>query len=271
MSAASMQAKVYPEKKTRQVEELKELVKQSSVIGIVKISGIGTRQLQGIKRSLRDKAAIRVVKNTLVKKAIEEAGEKKKGIEKVLSLLKEQNAFIFTNMSPFKLSIIFSKNKVKAPAKAGTIATNDVVVPSGNTGFTPGPVISQLNEVGLPTRVESGSIWITKDAVVARKGDKISQNLAIVLSRLGILPFEVQLRLACAYENGEIVSAEVLDIDEAKILKDLREAHRSAINLAVFAGIVNSETVTLLLAKAEMEAKALQKAIESKEGSKKKA
>lgn len=271
MSAASMQAKVYPEKKTRQVEELKELVKQSSVIGIVKISGIGTRQLQGIKRSLRDKAAIRVVKNTLVKKAIEEAGEKKKGIEKVLSLLKEQNAFIFTNMSPFRLSIIFSKNKVKAPAKAGTIATNDVVVPSGNTGFTPGPVISQLNEVGLPTRVESGSIWITRDAVVAKKGDKISQNLAIVLSRLGILPFEVQLRLACAYENGEIVSAEVLDIDEAKILKDLREAHRSAINLAVFAGIVNSETVTLLLAKAEMEAKALQKAIESKEGSKKKA
>nr|MDO8100721.1 50S ribosomal protein L10 [Candidatus Njordarchaeota archaeon] len=271
MSVTSMHAKVYPEKKVRQVEELKELVRQSSVIGIVKISGIGTRQLQGIKRSLHGKAVIRVVKNTLVKKAIEEEGEKKKGIDKVLSLLKEQNAFIFTNMSPFKLGIVFSKNKVKAPAKAGTIATNDVVVPSGNTGFTPGPVISQLGEVGLPTRVESGSIWVTRDTVVARKGDKISQNLAIVLSRLGILPFEVQLRLACAYEKGEIISGEVLDIDEAKILNDLREAHRSAINLAVFAGLVNSETVTLLLAKAEMEAKALRNAIEGKERSRKKA
>jgi large subunit ribosomal protein L10 len=271
MSAVSMQARVYPERKSRQLEELKELVKQSSVIGIIKISGVGTRQLQGIKRSLHDKAVIKVVKNTLVKKAIEEAGSKKKGIEKVLSLLTKQNAFVFTNMSPFRLGVILSKSKVKAPAKAGAIAMNDIVVPSGNTGFTPGPVISQLTEVGLPTRVESGSIWITRDAVVAKKGDKVSQNLAIVLSRLGILPFEVKLHLESAYENGEIVPGEILDIDEAKILNQLREAHRSAINLAVFAGIVNSETVTLLLAKAEMEANALQKAIESKEGSKKKA
>jgi large subunit ribosomal protein L10 len=270
MLATATQARIYPQKKADQVKELKELVKQSSVIGIVKISGIGTRQLQGIKRSLGDKAVIRVVKNTLVKKAIEEAGEKKRGIEKVLTLLKEQNAFIFTNMSPFKLSIVFSKNKVKAPAKAGSMAMNDVVVPSGNTGFTPGPVISQLNEVGLPTRVESGSIWITKDAVVAKKGDRISQNLAIVLSRLAILPFEARLRLACAYENGEIVPGDVLDIDEERTLNELREAHRMAINLAVFAGIVNSETVTLLLAKAEMEAKALQKMVESREGAKKK-
>lgn len=271
MSAVTMQARTYPAKKTQQLEELKQLVKQSSVIGIVQISGIGTRQLQGIKRSLHDQAVIKVVKNTLVKRAIQEAGEKKKGIEKVLTLLQRQNAFVFTNMSPYRLGAIFSKSKVKAPAKAGSIATNDVVVPSGNTGFTPGPVISQLNEVGLPTRVESGSIWITKDAVVAKKGDKVSPNLAIVLSRLGILPFEVQLRLACAYENGEIVPGASLDIDEAKILNELREAHRSAINLAVFAGIVNSDTVTLLLAMAEAEAKALQKAIEEKEGTKKKA
>jgi large subunit ribosomal protein L10 len=268
MAVATRASKTYPKKKVQQVDELRELVKKYNVIGIVKISGIGTRQLQGIKRSLSDKAVIKVVKNTLVRKAIEGVGGKKTGVEKILPLLSQQNAIIFTDMVPYRLSIIFSKNKAKAPAKPGSIALNDVLVSAGNTGFTPGPIISQLGEVGLPTRVESGSIVITRDTVVAKKGNKISQNLAIVLSRLGIEPFEVQLRLASAYENGEIISGNVLDIDEEKVLNQLREAYQSAINLSVFAGIVNSDTIKTMIAKAEMEVKAIQNAIESKKKTK---
>jgi large subunit ribosomal protein L10 len=264
MATASIETKPHPQKKTQQVAELVDLIGKSSVIGIVKISNIGTRQLHGIKRSLRGQAAVKVVKNTLVKKAAEKVGSGKRGIGQLTPLLNGQNAFIFTNMSPYKLAMIFSKSKVKAPAKAGSIALNDVVVPAGNTGFTPGPIISQLGEVKLPTRVEGGSIWITRDTVVASKGEKISQTLAIILSRLGIEPFEVQLRLASAYDNGEILPASVLDLDEEKMMNELREAYKSAINLSVYAGIVNSETITMLLAKGQGEATAIQRIIESK-------
>ncbi|WXG42714.1 MAG: 50S ribosomal protein L10 [Promethearchaeati archaeon SRVP18_Atabeyarchaeia-1] len=264
MTTASRDSKTHPVKKTQQVAELTGLIEQSNVIGIVKISNIGTRQLQGIKRSLSGQAAVKVVKNTLVKKAAENVDGKKHGIELLTPLLSGQNAFIFTNMSPYKLAMIFSKSKVKAPAKAGSIALNDVVVPAGNTGFTPGPIISQLGEVKLPTRVEGGSIWITRDTVVAAKGERISQTLAIILSRLGIEPFEVQLRLASAYDNGEILPASVLDLDEEKMVNELREAYRSAINLSVYAGIVNSDTITMFLAKGEREATAIQKMIEGK-------
>jgi large subunit ribosomal protein L10 len=264
MSAASVETKAYNEKKTGQVAELTSLIEQSNVIGIVKISNIGTRQLQGIKRSLRGQATVKVVKNTLVKKAAEKVDGKKRGIEQLIPLLSGQNAFIFTNMSPYKLALIFSKSKVKAPAKAGSVALNDVLVPAGNTGFTPGPIISQLGEVKLPTRVESGSIWITRDTVVAAKGEKVSQTLAIVLSRLGIEPFEVQLRLASAYDNGEILPSSVLDLDEGRMISDLREAYRSAINISVYAGIVNEDTIIMLLAKGEREATAIQKMIDSK-------
>jgi large subunit ribosomal protein L10 len=268
MAAATTQAKSYPQKKVQQIDELTKLIERSNVIGIVKTSGIGTKQLQGIKRGLLGQASIKVVKNTLVRKAIENVDGKKKGVEKLNPLLVGQNAFIFTDMSPFRLSVIFSKSKVKAPAKAGTIAISDVLVPAGNTGFTPGPIISQLGEVGLPTRVESGSIWITKDSVAVKKGDKISSTLAIILSRLGIEPFEVQLRLASAYENGEIVSGDVFDIDEERVINQLREAHQYAVNLTVFAGIVNEDTVTLLVTKAEREATALQQMIETKKAAK---
>jgi large subunit ribosomal protein L10 len=268
MVVASTQAKSYPYKKVQQIDELTKLIERSNVIGIVKTSGIGTRQLQGIKRSLREQASIKVVKNTLVRKAIEKVDGKKQGVDRLAPLLVGQNAFIFTDMSPFRLSVIFSKSKVKAPAKAGSVATNDVVVPAGNTGFTPGPIISQLGEVGLPTRVESGSIWITRDSVVVKKGDKVSQTLAIVLSRLGIEPFEVQLRLASAYEKGEIISGAVFDIDEERVINQLREAQNNAINLSVFAGIVNTDTVTFLVTKAESEATALKQMIDAKKAAK---
>jgi hypothetical protein len=101
-----------------------------------------------------------------------------------------------------------------------------------------------------------------------KKGDKISSTLAIILSRLGIEPFEVQLRLASAYENGEIVSGDVFDIDEERVINQLREAHQYAVNLTVFAGIVNEDTVTLLVTKAEREATALQQMIETKKAAK---
>jgi large subunit ribosomal protein L10 len=268
MATASTETKTHPERKTQQLAELTGLIEQSNVIGIVKISSIGTRQLQGIKRSLSGQASVKVVKNTLVKKAAEKVGVKKRGIDQLTPLLNGQNAFIFTNMSPYRLAMIFSKSKVKAPAKAGSMALNDVIVPAGNTGFTPGPIISQLGEVKLPTRVEGGSIWITRDTVVAAKGEKISQTLAIILSRLGIEPFEVQLRLAAAYDNGEILPASVLDLDEEKMINEIREAYKSAINLSVYAGIVSSDTITMLLAKGEGEAVAIQRMIEGKTAAK---
>jgi hypothetical protein len=52
------------------------------------------------------------------------------------------------------------------------------------------------------------------------------------------------------------------------MINDLREAYKSAINVSVYAGIVNSDTITILLAKGEREAMAIQKMIEGKKAAK---
>ena len=53
---------------------------------------------------------------------------------------------MFTNLNPFKLNLTFDKNKIFLPAKGGDIAPNELVIPAGNTGINPGPVLSEFKE-----------------------------------------------------------------------------------------------------------------------------
>ena len=109
---------------------------------------------------------------------------------------------IFTQLNPFELILFLNKNKVRVPAKGGDMATGEIMIPAGNTGLQPGPVISEFNEAKVQTRIEGGSIFIAKDTIVARKGDIISTKTASLLSKLGMKPMEAGLALSYAYDNG---------------------------------------------------------------------
>ena len=236
------------------VEELAELLKKYRVIAICNLAKVRTVQLQELRVKFRGQILFKVAKNTLVKLAIDKVSAEKPGLEKLKDFLKDQNLLVFTDMSCFKLSILFEKNKVKLPAKAGDIAPTDIVVHKGNTGLPPGPVISEFSDVGIPTKIESGNIMITKDTVVARAGEVISEKVAGILGKLGIKPIEAKLNLKVAYEDGEVYSAETLTIDLEGFRRDIESAVQAAQNLMVNASIPAPETAAIILAKAASEA-----------------
>jgi len=238
--------------KARQVEEIKKLLSQYRVIGIASLEKVRAAQLQELKRKLEKEVVMKVFKNTLVKRAIDELGDPK--LTKLEEYLTGPNIFLFTNMNPFKLSILLEKNKVKAVAKAGDKASFDIVVPAGNTGLSPGPVISQFSTVGIPTRIESGSVWVNKDTLVCRKGEVISLQLANILSKLGIKAVEIGLSLKVVYDDGYIITEEDLAVDLDEIRKSIEEAHSYAFNLSINAAIPIPENIGLLLQKAHQEA-----------------
>jgi len=243
--------------KKAEVEELAKLIENYKVVALSDLYKVKTAQIQELRKRFGDEVKFRCVKNTLARFALKKVSGKKPSVEKLEEYLKGSNLFIFTNISPFKLSILFEKNKINLPASAGDVAPEDIVVPEGNTGMSPGPVISELSDVGLPTKIESGSIWITRDTVVARKGEVISAKLASILSRLGIKPIKAGLTLKAAYEDGLIHSGEVLQINLDRYVEDFREAASFAYNLAANAGYPTPETLPILLSKALNEARNL--------------
>ncbi|HII72588.1 TPA: 50S ribosomal protein L10, partial [Candidatus Woesearchaeota archaeon] len=196
-------------------------------------------------------------KRRLLKIALEQASKDKPGVEKLVPYLKGMPALIFTKDNPFALSKTLKKNKSSAPIKAGQKAPNDIIVPAGPTGFAPGPVIGQLGSVGIAAGIDAGKVVIKKDSKVAKEGDVIKEELAALLTRLGIEPMEIGLDLTAVYENGELFEKKVLMIDEQEYLNNITNAHRWAFNLAMEAGILTPETTELMVQKAFREAKAL--------------
>jgi large subunit ribosomal protein L10 len=244
------------QEKIKEVEELTDLIKKYKVVGIASLQKVRAAQMQEFKKNLADKVYMRVMKNTLMKMAIENCKEKP-DLKKLEEHLQGSNVYIFTDEDPFKLALILERGKVKTTAKSGDIAAFDVVVPAGNTGQPPGPIISQLNAVGLPTRIESGSVWINKDTLVVKQGEVINERLASMLSKLGIKPVESGLAMTYVFEEGLIITQEQLRLDLDGIRMDIQRAYADSLALSLSTAYPTKENMAMLLQIAHREAYAL--------------
>ncbi len=244
------------QQKVKEVEEIAQLVNKHKVLAIASLQKVRAAQLQEFKKNLANQVFMRVIKNTLMKMAIEKCQDKP-DLKKLEEHLEGSNIYIFTDLNPFKLALTLEKGKVKTTAKSGDIAAFDVVIPAGNTGQPPGPVISQLNAAGLPTRIESGSVWISKDTLVVRKGEAISERLASVLSKLGVKPVESGLAMSCAFDDGLVITQEQLKVDVERTRQDVERTYADSFALSLSIAYPTKESTVAILQAAHREAYAL--------------
>lgn len=241
------------QKKISEVEATTKQIENHKVVGIASLQKVRAPQLQEFKKNLADKVYMQVIKNTLMKRAIENCKEKPE-VKKLVEHLTGSNLYLFTNLNPFKLALLLKKSKIKTTAKSGDISAFDVIVPAGNTGQPPGPIIGQFNAVGLPTRIESGSVWITKDTLVVKESEVISLRLAVILSKLGIKPVEAGLAMKVAYDDGSIITEEELQIDLDKTRQNVENAHLNAFALSLSIAYPTTENLEILVQTAHQEA-----------------
>jgi len=243
------------EEKSSEVKEIKEIFKEYKSVGIASLRKVRASQLQELKKTMKGQVYLRVLKNTLIKLAIEELDQEE--LKKLEEYLEGSNVFLFTDLNPFKLALLLEKGKVKTTAKSGDIAAFDVVVPSSNTGQPPGPIISQLNAVGLPTKIENGSVWVSKDTLVVRRGEPINERLAGVLSKLGIKAVELGISMRAVFDNGMMINGDQLHVDVAATKQSVEASNREAFALALCIGYATKETIKPLLQTAHQKAIAL--------------
>lgn len=243
-------------KKTR-VSELVQTMKEYPVIAIVDMHGIPGPQIQEMRESLRGRAVLTMTKNNLLRLALEEAAKEKTGLEALKDAVDGQCALLATDMNPFKLFKMLEATKTPAAAKPGDIAPFDIVVPKGPTPFAPGPIVGELQKIGIPAAIEGGKIVVKKDALLVKEGEEIPENIAKMLPKLDILPMIVGLDLIKAYENGIIYGREILDIPDDYYPTMFATAAANALALGVSIAYPTEATIRPLLAKAFREALAL--------------
>jgi large subunit ribosomal protein L10 len=243
-----------PRWKRDEVGEIKRCAGEFTLVGLVDMYGIPATQVQQIRRNLRGTAVVKMTRNTLIEHAFQEMGGNVEELERHIS---GQSALIFTNENPFKLFKLLENTKTKMSAKPGETAPEDIVVPKGPTSFKPGPIVGELQQVGIPAAIEGGKVKIRETKTVVKKGEVIGKKLAEALVKLDIKPMDVGLLLQAAYYRDTVFTPDLLAIDEQAYYNNIVLAVQQAFNLSVNAVIPTKATIGTILGKAVLEARTL--------------
>jgi len=236
--------KITREVKAKILAQLEEYLRNYKYLIVAELTKVGSSELHVMRKMLRDFAILKVTRNRLLQKAIERVYGTK--LE-----LTGQNLFIFTNKNPFELYLFLQKNKIATEAQPGMIAPKDIIVPEGNTGLSPGPVLSKFSKLKVPTRIVEGSVWIAKDTVVTKKGEVINKDVVELLNLLGIKPIETTLNLRFAFDGKEILKEIRLDLEEVR--NEIKSAQDNALKLALGIALPIKEIMPILIQRAYQE------------------
>ena len=245
----------YPQKKAQMYQQLQELPSKYKVVALVRMEKVRSSQLLPLRKKFKGEVEIVSIKDKVAQKSLSTL--KIPGIEKLAEKLVGQCVLMFTNMSPIKLNILLGKNKIMMAARGGDKASIDVVIKAGNTGITPGPILTDFKEAGVSTKIDQGTVWITKDSIAAKKGDVISGKLATLLSKLDVKAVEAGIVLNSALEDKVVYNQEELTVDVEQYRAAFAQAHQEALSLSIAIGYITKENVNMILAKAAQQARSL--------------
>ena len=248
-----------PEKKIKAVQELKDLLTNNKTILIASIKDLPASQFQEISKKLRGKAIIKVPRKNLLFRAIDDS--KNENLNKLKEYFRNSVAILFSDEESFDLASMLLKNKSPAKAKPGQEAPEDIIVEAGPTDLPPGPAISELGAVGLQVQIDKGKIMIKETKAIVKKGGKISQAAADIMSKLDIKPFSIGFIPLSAIDNENKKFYSEININPEGTLEALKQLYGKALAVAVSIGYANEDTIKFMLGKANAYEKALGKLI----------
>jgi len=214
--------------------KLLKLLDEYNKVLIVGADNVGSSHLQKIRTALRGKAVILMGKNTMIRKVIRGHIENNKALEALLPLIKGNVGFIFVKDDLAFVRKVVEESKIAAPAKAGSIAPCDVIVPAGPTGMEPTQT-SFLQALNIPSKIARGQIEIINDVPLISTGSRVGTSEAALLAKLDIKPFKYGLVIKTVYDNGTVYDASVLALNDEDILAKFLNGVRNiaAIGLAI--------------------------------------
>ena len=248
-----MSAKAASWKKDR-VSELAEILSSDGVVGIVDIGGVPASNMLDMRNTLRGQLTLTMAKKTLMRLAWKQAGLEMDELEDLFEGAIQPCIVHSDSLSSFEMFAELAKTRQGRAAKEGEAAPSDIVVEKGPTEFGPGPIVGEFNAVGIPAKIDKGKVAIQKTVTVVEQGEEISGDLGIMLAKLGINPIEIGLILIGTIEDGQIFPASSLDLDLDGMRDDIITATSGAFNLACNVRWFSAVTMPTLLSKASSEA-----------------
>jgi large subunit ribosomal protein L10 len=239
------------------VSDLVDLLKSGDTLAVIDIHGVPAGAMIGMRKDLRKSMKIQVAKKQLMKIAWDQCGYKVEQLEKLFEAATQPALVSSASLNSFSLFTELKKTEAGRAAKPGDIAPHQIVVEKMDTGMPPGPIVGDLNSVGIPAKIMGGSVQIQKRTVVLEEGDVFEGEMGMMLLKIGINPIVTGLKLCGTMEDGTMFEPATLDIDYDQFNSDLISYAAGAFNLACNITWFTSQTMPTLVAKASGEALAV--------------
>ena len=239
------------------VQDLIDLIKSGDTLAVIDIHGVPAGAMLGMRATLRSDMKIQVAKKRLMTIAWERAGFKDSNLNELFQGAVQPALVSSASLNSFELFTELKKTEAGRAAKEGDVAPHQIVVEKMDTGMPPGPIVGELNSVGIPAKIMGGSVQIQKRTVVLEEGDVFDGDMGMMLSKIGINPIVTGLRLCGTLEGGTVFQPSTLDIDYEQFETDLISYAAGAFNLACNITWYTNQTMPTILAKASREAMAV--------------
>lgn len=232
------------ERKAEYFDRMKNLLSTYKKCFVVCVDNVGSQQLQETRKVLRGQAEILMGKNTMMRKVISDFLEDndKHPIGVLSTMCRGNVGFVFTNGDLGEVRSVLESNVRPAPARVGSLAPVDVIVPKGPTGCDPGQT-AFFQTLQISTKIAKGQIEIVNDVNLVTAGEKVNASQAALLKKLDINPFTYGLVLQSVYDNGSLFDAKVLDITDDVLSFKFGEALSLVASLSLVLGYPTAASV----------------------------
>jgi len=222
-------------KKQAYFNKLVNLLETHNKVFVVGVDNVGSNHLQKIRQILRGKAVVLMGKNTMVRKVLRGEASKNEALEALIPLVRGNVGFVFVKDDLSEVRSILLREKVGAPAKAGIIAPQDVIIPAGNTGMEP-TMTSFFQALNIQTKINKGQIEIVNNVHLIKEGQKVGASETNLLQKLNIKPFQYGLIIKSVYDQGSIYDDKVLDLTDADIVSKFQLGVKNIASIGLSVG-----------------------------------
>ena len=223
------------QKKLEYCDKLHGLFRKYNRILVVTSLNVTATQMLHIRNDIQGKGEIIFGKNSLMRRAVDQMKEEIPSIVELEKHLYNGAGLIFTNDSFMRIKEIIDNNCQGSAAKVGAIAPEDVFLQPQRTSISPSD-IKKFHALNIQCKIFKGTIEITGEKQLIKKGTKVGASEADILGLLGILPFKYTLNVEALYDNGRMYDPAILDITDETLIEKVTKALNRVSGLALGVG-----------------------------------
>eukprot|EP00741_Cyanophora_paradoxa_P008968 tig00001415_g8681.t1 len=192
------------ERKEDLVERIRACIEEFSNIWVFSFENMRNAKLKEVRDRLKPSRFF-LGKNKVMQLALgkSEEDEQRTGLSELGKRVTGQCGLFFTNMSKEEVLKFTEEYKDEDFARAGFVATEDVVFNEGPLENQPGSLEPYLRKLGMPTLLKNGVIQLLGDYTVCTKGQALNPEQAKLLKTFGVKMSEFRLVPVCMWSSAD--------------------------------------------------------------------